>query len=173
MPKLFGRRATAIAMAMTFGVLATLASQSGAQCVQPYCPSNGPTATTGNATNITSTSATVTGTVDGFGLSTEYYFEYGTSPTTFMATTPVQTTTSSSAIPVSANIPNLNPNTTYYFQLVAQNSNGYAAGGVNSFPTSSPTTPPSPPKESPTAVTNSATAVGKFHATLQIGRAHV
>lgn len=94
-----------------------------------YCPyTQAPTVTTGPATAIQSTSATVTGTINPRGASVRYRFEYGTTIAygSFTPTTLLPATTST--VPVAATITGLAPNTTYHYRLVAVNNAG--ASGV-------------------------------------------
>ena len=61
---------------------------------------------------------------------------------------------------------NLDPNTTYYYRLNAQNSYGTTNENVFSFKTE-PLTPPAPPSgNAPTSVTDEATGVTKAEAVL-------
>jgi hypothetical protein len=96
-----------------------------------------PSATTGSATNVTWHSATLSGTVNPYGLSTTYYFQWG--PTTsFGNTTPTQSAGSgTSDLAVSANLTGLAPNTTYHYRLVAVNSAGTNYGVDTTFKTKS------------------------------------
>ncbi|UCF93936.1 MAG: DUF4214 domain-containing protein [Desulfobacterales bacterium] len=91
-----------------------------------------PQALTGSATGISSTSATVHGTVNPDGESTTYYFEYGTT-----AGYGLQTTGQSVAVDseVSAAIAGLSPETTYHYRIVATNSYGTARGADKTFTT--------------------------------------
>ncbi len=92
---------------------------------------------TETATNVTSTSATLNGTVNPNGLATTAYFEWGTSSTlaTF-STTPFQSIGSgTSVVSVTANLSGLSVNTTYYYRVVGQNSAGTQRGSIVSFTT--------------------------------------
>ncbi|MBI5047873.1 MAG: fibronectin type III domain-containing protein [Deltaproteobacteria bacterium] len=81
-----------------------------------------PTAVTGSATNITSNSATLNGTVNPNGVATGAFFQYGTS-TAFGYTTSSQVVGSgTNSVNVTANLSGLSPNTVYYFRIVATNS---------------------------------------------------
>jgi len=77
-------------------------------------------ATTGDVTNITSNSATLNGSYDNFGYSTEVWFEYGTPGESY--TTPSEATSGDAAI--SRDISGLAPDTTYYYRIVAQDISG-------------------------------------------------
>jgi len=84
----------------------------------------GPTPVTNAATAIASTTATLNGTVNPNGLFTTATFQIGTAAnlagarTLFETTLPAGTTVR----PVSRNPGGLNPNTKYYFRVVAQNA---------------------------------------------------
>jgi hypothetical protein len=87
---------------------------------------------------LTSTAATLNGTLSPNGSDTSYYFEYGTS-TNYGVTTPsVDAGTGSSAQAVSVTLTALSPSTTYHFQLVATNANGTTDGGDLNFVTEAP-----------------------------------
>lgn len=77
------------------------------------------------ATNITSSTADLHGTVYPGGAATTCYFEYG-STSAYGSTMPCAQTTGPGAAPVSvsANLAGLSPNMTYYFNLVATNAGG-------------------------------------------------
>jgi hypothetical protein len=113
---------------------------------------------TNSATNVTSSSATLNGTVNPNGLTTSVHFEYG--PTTsYGFTTATHNYNGITTQNVSANITGLSPNTTYHFRLVATNSGGTRYGGDRTFSTLTPT-------GAPGVTTNPATNVASFSATL-------
>jgi subtilase family serine protease len=101
-----------------------------------------PTVTTGTATSITSTSATLDGTVNPNGAATTVWFLYGASNTLAGAaqTTSQDIGSGPSATPISANLSGLTASTTYYFQAVAQNATGTTNGSIISFTTTAPPT---------------------------------
>jgi phosphodiesterase/alkaline phosphatase D-like protein len=109
-----------------------------------------PTVVTGSATNITTTSCTLNGTVNPNGSSTTWNFEYGT--TTSYGTTTVVSNAGSGTSVVQASIAvnNLTPGTLYHYRIVATNAGGNTSVGNDSTVTTLP-----PPK--PTVVTGSAT----------------
>lgn len=119
---------------------------------------SGPTVVTTAATAVTSTTASLNGTVNANGNSTTVTFEYGL--TTLYGTTvpgvpsPV---TGSSVTPVTAAITGLTPGTLYHFRCKGTNSNGSANGADLTFTTT--TTPP-------TIVTNPASNIGATTAQL-------
>ncbi len=96
-----------------------------------------PTATTGAATSIGETGATLNGTL-GAGGSSKAYFQYGTTAA-YGASTAIQSVgASGSSSPLAAAIGGLAPGTTYHFRLVAENSGGVAYGGDQTFKSEAP-----------------------------------
>jgi hypothetical protein len=99
-----------------------------------YSPVNlsatSPVAVTQPASGIAATNATLNGTVNAGDAMASYYFEWGltTNYGNFTATN-VLATNLTTAEPVSADIIDLSPGTTYHFQLVAFNGAGYSFGG--------------------------------------------
>ena len=124
-----------------------------------------PNTATYSATNITQTSATLTGYVDPQGAYTTYWFQYGTSPNNMSATT-ATTIQWFTAGNVSTTLNYLQPNTTYYFRLIAQNSNGtnYNAS-IQSFTTGTNGWV-APSGSAPKAITTIETGIGSTTATL-------
>ena len=92
-------------------------------------------ATTGPATSVTASSATLTGTVNPGGSATSYYFVYGTSTSYGSATAPASAGSGTKSVSVSAPLSGLAASTTYDFQLVASDSSGSVYGGNVSFTT--------------------------------------
>ena len=122
------------------------------------CPADPPTVTTGSATSVTATSATLNGTVNPNGASTTYYFQYGT--TTSYGSTTLSTSAGSGtgSVSVSVDISGLTSNATYHYRLVATNSAGTSYGSDNEF------TADVSPK--PEVTTGSASSVTASSATL-------
>jgi phosphodiesterase/alkaline phosphatase D-like protein len=75
------------------------------------------------ATNVTSSSATLNGTVDPHGLPIRISFQYGTT-NGYGFVTPAQNYSGNTYQNVTANIHGLTANTTYHFRIVAGNSVG-------------------------------------------------
>jgi hypothetical protein len=106
-----------------------------------------PTATTTAASVIGTSTATLNGTANANGLTTQSQgFQYSLSPTlasgvTTIAATPA-TASGSSATNVSANLTGLSPNTTYYYRSVVTNCHGSKYGSILSFTTNATSTPP-------------------------------
>ena len=98
---------------------------------------NAPSATTDAADNITSSSATLNGTVNPNGVSTTVTFEYGTT-TSYGSTATVgeSPVTESSNTSVSAGISSLSPNVTYHYRVKAISSGGTTYGSDQTFTTS-------------------------------------
>ncbi len=115
-----------------------------------------PSATTGAAQAVTTTSATLTGTVNPQGGDTSYHFEYGTTTAYGTSTASSSAGNGSSDVSASAAIASLTPNTTYHYRLVASNTSGPTNGADMTF-----TTAPS----APTATTGSAKSVSTTSAT--------
>ena len=89
--------------------LTLLAALAGALTLSPSALAAAPTATTGPASNITSTSATVSGSVNSGKEQTTYHFEYGTT-TSYGTSTPDQTVgKGNKASNVSADLTSLAP----------------------------------------------------------------
>jgi Galactose oxidase, central domain/Kelch motif len=112
-----------------------------------------PVVTTNPATNVTSSSATLNGSLNPHGLTTSVSFQYGTT-TSYGHTTPIQSQTGNTFRNISANINGLTTHTTYHFRIVATNSGGTTNGSDRTFTTlasSSPTpTPTSTATPTPT-----------------------
>ncbi|MBM2818205.1 MAG: hypothetical protein HW401_795, partial [Parcubacteria group bacterium] len=96
---------------------------------------NKPAVTTNAAANITSTSATLNGTVNPNGLASTAYFEYGLTSGTYSITTATQNLTGSNTQNLTANISSLTASTIYYYRAVATNSLGTTNGQEQSFTT--------------------------------------
>ena len=116
-------------------------------------------ATTGPATGVSPTGATLNGTVNPGGTATTYHFDFGT--TTAYGTkipSPDKPAGSDSANhAVAQAVTGLKPNTTYHYRIVATDSHGLVATGADvTFTTTA----------QPTAVTGSAMNVTKTSATV-------
>jgi hypothetical protein len=90
--------------------------------------------TTNPPMNVTSSSATLKGTVNPHGLTTTLYFQYGTT-NGYGSRTPNQTRTGNNYQNVSANISGLAAGTRYHFRIVATNIAGTKYGGDRAFTT--------------------------------------
>lgn len=95
-----------------------------------------PIVTTGNASSIGSTTATLNGTINPQGLNTNYYFRYGTTDSYELGQIGQGSLGPSTSVQsVSAPVTNLIPNTTYHYQLYASNNAGSQYGYDKSFKT--------------------------------------
>jgi hypothetical protein len=101
-----------------------------------------PTATTGVATDVTATDATLNGTINPQGHFTYYHFEWGTSGAYDHRTPAIDASAGADSAnhAVSAHITGLAPGTTYHFRIVALGQAGRTAGLDRRF-----TTPLPPP----------------------------
>jgi hypothetical protein len=127
-----------------FLILAVLAAAvPAAASAQDPVPVTPPVATTGAATTITLTGATLSGTIDRNGGATTYHFEYGTS-VAYGLTTPETTLPADGTDPVSVTVPvtGLTRDTLYHYRLVATNPAGVARGADRSFRTAPGPRPP-------------------------------
>jgi hypothetical protein len=104
-----------------------------------------PIVITGAATGVTSTTATLNGTVNAGGASTTVTFEYGLS-TAYGTTVPgvPPTVTGNAITPVSANITGLVINTTYHYRVNGVNTAGPVNGNDMTFITTSCPMPGAP-----------------------------
>ncbi len=98
-----------------------------------------PVVSTRSANNISSTTATLRGTVDPNGAETTYWFEYSTD--SLLGSVLLNTTAQKSAgaglnnVSVEADVTGLSHDTNYYFRVVAQNSLGLVRGERLTFRT--------------------------------------
>lgn len=117
--------------------------------------SGSPVATTQAATAVTSSGATINGTVNPNGQDTTYAFQWGLT-SNYGNVTPVPQASAgigSADVPVSADLSGLTPGTVYHYRVVASNSSG-GAGGTDGTFTTTGTAP-----AAPTATTSAATSV--------------
>lgn len=94
-----------------------------------------PAGVTGSATNLSTSAATVHGTVNANGASTTYHFEYGASTTYGHSTASGTLGPTTTAHQVTRVIGGLLPSHTYHYRLVASNSAGIRFGGDRTFKT--------------------------------------
>jgi hypothetical protein len=106
---------------------------------------------------VTSTAATLTGTVNPSSRATTWYFEYGTSTSYGKKTTTQSAGSGTSPVPVSAQITGLTTGHTYHFRVVATSDAGTSRGSDRTFL----------PTAAPTVTTKSPTSVKDTSATLQ------
>jgi hypothetical protein len=147
---------------LAFLVAATL-GVSGLAIASGALAANGPGVGTGNAAEVTNTTAAVIGAIDPNGQDTTYAFQYGTT-----IQYSGQTAVHSVGPPityktVTAQLTGLRPGTTYHFRVIAANASGTMAGSDVTFKTGglAPAF-----GVSPVAVTGAATAIGAHDAVL-------
>jgi len=99
-------------------------------------PSTPPTATTGAASNVGQTGATVNGTVNPAGQATTDYFEYGPTTNYGYETSATSGGSGTTDEPASANLTGLASATTYHYRLVAVSPGGTTLGSDQTFTTS-------------------------------------
>jgi hypothetical protein len=106
----------------------------------PTPPQSTITATTGDATSLTSTSAVLNGTVSSIAGPLAGWFEWGT--TTSLGTRSDVQTTNDSKLTLTQTLKGLQPGTTYYFRAVGYGAGGSVPGDVHTFstPQASPAT---------------------------------
>lgn len=121
----------------------TYASASKAFSVSVSAAVTAPTVTSSAAGSVTSSSATVNGSVNPNNGDTHVWFLYGTNSNLSGAsqTASQDIGSGSTAVAVNASLTGLSASTTYYFQVVAQNSANTVSGSILSFITPAPPTP--------------------------------
>ena len=93
-------------------------------------------ASTAKASGVLYREATLRGSVDPWGLETEYRFEYGEAPGNYEFSTPMgKLDPGAPQSDLQAGLTELKEGTTYYFRLLAENEAGPAAGAEGSFTT--------------------------------------
>jgi len=115
-----------------------------------------PFVTTNAATSISSSSATLNGTVNPNGASTTGWFEWGTSASYGNTTQTFSGGSGTSDVAMSWTLSSLSPKTTYHFRAVGQNSAGTSYGSDMYFTTSSSGAQPTVKTGTATDVTSSA-----------------
>jgi photosystem II stability/assembly factor-like uncharacterized protein len=121
-------------------------------------PTGPPVVITSPATSIASFSATLNGSLNPHGLTTNVHFQYGTT-TSYGLTTAPQSHTGNTYLNISANISGLLASHVYHFRMVATNSAGTIYGSDRTFTTLTAT-------GAPVVTTNPATNVTISSATL-------
>ena len=95
-----------------------------------------PSVTTWDASDISTTSATLRGSVNPNGASASYAFWWGTSSSSLDNHTDLEKISAgTSSVSVTAKLTGLSPNTKYYYKLGATNTAGVNYGTVRSFTT--------------------------------------
>jgi uncharacterized protein (TIGR02145 family) len=100
-----------------------------------------PSASTNSASGISSTTATLNGSVNANNYSSIVTFEYGITASYGSTTTAVESpVTGNTPLAVNANITGLTPSTTYHYRVKAVSTTGTSLGNDDSFTTSAPPT---------------------------------
>ena len=133
-----------------FRIVATSDAGTATGADATFKTSSAPTVVTADASPIAVTTATLRGQVTPNGLSTTWWFEYGTSTSYGSKTASHSAGSGTSARAVSAGITRLAAAKSYHFRLVAQNPSGRVFGLDRLFTTVGP----------PTAATGAAQGVG-------------
>ncbi len=123
-----------------------------------------PTVTVDPASQITSSNAVVTGTVNPNGLQAGFYVRWGTNTDYPYWSAPGDLPGQDSPVPVTAAMINLSSSTTYHYQLVA--TNGAGTGYSADLTLTTAEAPPPPPQQPPTVVTGPASAITATQASL-------
>jgi hypothetical protein len=97
-------------------------------------PPTPPTVSTGAASNITLTTATVAGTINPEGLETSYELDLG-SDTTYGTSIYGEAGSANTSTQVTVGLQNLAPGSTYHYRIVAINSDGRTYGADRTFTT--------------------------------------
>src|SRR5437867_1137259 len=144
----------------TFGIIVSIFLLG---TVAAYSETGTPSITTNDATAVTSSGATLNGSINPGGGSLSVWFDWGTS-TSLGNRTEVQTILSgTTAVAVTFSLSKLQPNTVYYFRLDAYRSPGgaYSIGDIKTFTTSN-----APVETTVTVTTGEASAITFNSATL-------
>lgn len=124
-----------------------------------------PTVLTTPASSVTTTGATLNGTVNANGSSTTVTFEYGTATSYGTTVTADQSPVTGTIVTaMSKAITGLTPNTTYHYRVVGQNANGTSYGADMTFYTSAPAAPTAVTDPASFVLTNGATLNGTVNA---------
>lgn len=104
----------------------------GADVAQAASP---PSVTTGGASGVGATSATLKGSVNPEGQVTTYDFEYGTSTAYGNSTPSSHAGNGTASVSAAASLGSLTPGTTYHYRVVATNASGTTVGADRQFTT--------------------------------------
>jgi hypothetical protein len=94
-----------------------------------------PSVTTGKATSVTQSTATVNCTINPHGVPTAFYFEFGKTTSYGTRTNTGDAGSGTSSRAVSASLTGLSANTTYHYRLVAFSAGGTSRGSDRTFKT--------------------------------------
>lgn len=115
-------------LTVAFVAVAALAQAPSSQAAKPAPLPKPPNASTGGASQVSYSSATLNATIDPHGTETSYYFQYG-STAAYGAQTPTTPAGAGTvAIPVSQSISGLQPGSEYHYRVVAASAAGTTMG---------------------------------------------
>jgi hypothetical protein len=121
----------------------------------PTLAAGAPGATTGDASGLTDTQASLAGTVNPQGELTSYAFQYGTT-TAYGQQSGLSSAGSGTAdVAIREDLVALTPGTTYHYRVIATNASGTTVGADRTFTTTGSAPPPPP---APSATTGTVTA---------------
>jgi plastocyanin len=118
-------------------------------------PPGVPSASTGQATALGETLATLNGTVNPNGQATTYLFEWGTSGVYGQSSQELPAGEDRSGHAETATLTGLAAGTVYHFRLMAKNASGTTPGADQTFTTTSPPAPTTTTTPAPTATQSS------------------
>jgi hypothetical protein len=95
-----------------------------------------PLVTTNAATGVSSTTATMNGSINPLGQMSSFAFQFGTDTTYAFAQQSQFAGSGMAAVPVSVTLSGLHPGTTYHYRLIGLNNAGVANGADKTFITS-------------------------------------
>jgi plastocyanin len=110
----------------------------------------GPVVSTGSASGVSESEATLNGTVNPSEQETSYLFEYGTTTAYGQKTAETPAGSGTSPVPISATVSGLAAATTYHYRLAAKNATGTNHGLDRTFRTAGGPEPPPPTEPPPT-----------------------
>ena len=120
-----------------YAIVATNAGGTAVSADRTFTTTTPPSAVTGSATDVTGSSATVSGTANPHGDPSTVYFQYG--PTSYYGTsTPAQSAQGNTDLSFGAALTGLSTGTPYHFRLVAVNGPDIAYGADQTFTTLAP-----------------------------------
>ncbi len=134
---------------------------------------DGPTVTTDAATLVNARDATLNGTINPEGMSSNYHFEYGLDFTYGSSTPQTDAGNGSISVAKAAAISGLAPNTTYHYRIVGSNSSGSIVGPDQALITAViPPTPDGSPAFASAIMPRSASLHGTVNPNNSIARWH-
>jgi hypothetical protein len=130
-------------------------------CVPLALAASSPTVKPSAVTSIGDTSATLHGTVNPNGAATTYQFSWGTTNALGSLTPAAPATVGSgtAAVAESAKLTGLSPDTTYYYELLANNGDGSGSTPLETFKTTG--------NPAPTVTPEPAIGLGRYEATME------